>query len=373
MKHLVIIGAGFCGQTLIKKCARLKEFKITIISDSPFITNKPLFPDVAGGSVAPSVISFPLTQFAARYGADVMVGNVSSIDFTEKKVLVEGTCIQYDYCVIATGTHSLAHSFLARNTTVYTIDSLPAVSALHDHFLRLMRDDSRIQRIVVIGGGYTGIEFVSHVIRSYKRKKIRYEITILERGEAILNGLSSRVQERVRDYLSLRGVKIRMRTQVTDIKDGNVVIGDELIPADCIVWCAGMEGVELNARLGLPHTNGRIIIDEFLRPRGTENLFVAGDAAFGQRMSVPIAKQYGAHTARQIKNMEKGFALKAFKARDYGYVIGLAEGEGIGAIIGLPMRSIYGYLFHYFMCALSLIGFKNKLRLVKSMLQGGGV
>jgi NADH dehydrogenase FAD-containing subunit len=127
-----------------------------------------------------------------------------------------------------------------------------------------------------------------------------------------------------------------------------------------------MCGTALCSRLGLLEERGRLKVDETLRPSGLKNVFVAGDAAALYRMAVPFAKQYAAQVVKNIRALEREEPITPFKPKDYGYVVGLAEGEGLGEIMGFPMKGWYGFAFHYFMCVLTLLGFKNKLRLLAS-------
>ncbi|MFC1809555.1 NAD(P)/FAD-dependent oxidoreductase [Candidatus Omnitrophota bacterium] len=366
MKKVLIIGAGFVGQGVVEKLRKDPSFSITLINYTPEISYKPLYPDVAGGRLSPDVIEYPLARYAAKKKIDYVVGNVENIDFSENIVCINGTTLSYDYCVLAPGVVTNFYGREELRAVTHVFDSLDDCRTLNKKVEGLITSDKRIIRIVIIGGGYTGVEYVTHLVKLLNKKGTSYEITIVEIAPEILGPLSVDVKKRVNEYLTECNVRVKTNAQVETITKDAVCLSDERIQTDIVVWTAGMCGTQLCSQLDLPSKAGRIVIDATLRPQGMNNVFIAGDAASLYRMAVPYAKQYAAQVVKNLRALEEGKTIQPFQPKEYGYVIGLAGGEGLGEIMGMKMKGWYGFAFHYFMCFLTLLGKRNKIRFIAS-------
>ena len=222
--------------------------------------------------------------------------------------------------------------------------------------------------ISIIGGGYTGIEFASHVRHYCENHKKQTNIRIIEQQKTILNGLPETITKRVTNYITSCGIQILTGTQVLDIKSGMAVLENKQLASDIIIWTAGMQGTNISGRFKQLAPNGRIKIDATARANGLDSVFIAGDASDKYRMSVPFAKQYAVYIAAAIKRLSYGKPIRPFCAKDYGYVVALAGGRGVGQLNGIAVDGLFGYLFHYFMCVLSLQGWRNKGKLIRFVL-----
>ncbi len=370
MKNVIVIGAGFVGQSVAQALGKDPAFAVTIMNDKTMVSYKPLWPDVVGGRLSPDVVEYPLKDFAAENNARHIIGAITGIDFARNTVLVSSAMVPYDYCVIAPGVVTTFYDREMWRPFVTVVDSADDCRALQAKVAALVAEQRESVRIAIMGGGYTGIEYASQFVRWFKRRKVRYEVTIADIAPDILGPLSTPVREQVKRYLAKRNVKIKTNVYIRAIEPGIVYLENEVVRADIVLWAAGMRGADLCGRLGLPQERGRVKVDQTLRPAGFANVFVAGDAASLYRMAVPIAKQYGDQVVKNIRALEAGRAITPFKVKDYGYVIALAEDEGIGEIMGIPLKGLIGYVFHYFMCGLTLLGKKNKWRLIKSLIMG---
>ncbi|MEW6536681.1 MAG: FAD-dependent oxidoreductase [Candidatus Auribacterota bacterium] len=368
MKEVVVIGAGFAGQGVVNQLRKNKNFHITIIDKNNFISYKPLFPDVAAGRLAPEIIEYPLEQYAKNKKIDFISGRVSSINTNSCEIHINNRKIAYDYLVIATGVETAFHGFDHFRKYAYTIDSLEECKRLqHDLQIKLYSDTESL-KVSIIGGGYTGIETATHIRQTIVRHKKKHHITVIEAQDRILKGMPEWIQNKALKHLQRSNIEILTNAGVTDITGTAVHLGKQVIPADIIIWSAGMQGTDVASFFSSLTRHKRIDVDDYLRPDGLENVFIAGDASSLYRMSVPIAKQYAEYAASSIVLLEKQAVPLPFKAKDYGYIIALADHRGIGKLGILPVDGLFGYLFHYFMCGLSLLGWKNKWHLLTSIL-----
>jgi NADH dehydrogenase len=81
--------------------------------------------------------------------------------------------------------------------------------------------------------------------------------------------------------LSALGVETRLGTKVSAVDSTGIALtSGEFIPAQTIVWCAGMSASPLAATLADERDrHGRLVVDQFMRARTLTNVFVAGDMA----------------------------------------------------------------------------------------------
>ena len=84
------------------------------------------------------------------------------------------------------------------------------------------------------------------------------------------------------EALAALRIETRVGTKVSGIDAMGVTLASgEIIPAQTIVWCAGMRASPLAAMLpGISDRYGRIAADPFMRVEGSANLFAAGDVAY---------------------------------------------------------------------------------------------
>src|SRR5262249_30155208 len=83
------------------------------------------------------------------------------------------------------------------------------------------------------------------------------------------------------EALAALGIETRLGTKVTSADSLGVTLASgEVIPAQTIVWCAGMRASPLMAMVpGTRDQLGRVNVDDFMRVSGLPHVFAAGDVA----------------------------------------------------------------------------------------------
>ena len=74
-----------------------------------------------------------------------------------------------------------------------------------------------------------------------------------------------------------------------------------------------------------------------------------------------VAKQEGAHAARNILRAIAGRPLETFRYRDYGTMAVIGRGSAIGVVGGVQLAGLFGWLFWVFLHIFWLIGFRNRI------------
>src|SRR5690606_16772475 len=155
----------------------------------------------------------------------------------------------------------------------------------------------RLLTVVVVGGGFAGIEvfgelrsLASALIGNYPQ--LTFEDThfhLIEATGRIMPEVSLKTSEWVLKSFAKRGALVHLDTQVTGALDGNVELSTgEVIPTDIIIWTAGVMANPAVVRgSDLPaEERGRIRTRADLRV-GTPEEVVEGAWAAGDVSAVP--------------------------------------------------------------------------------------
>ena len=106
MAHIVIIGAGTGGMPCAyeMKEAVGKAHEVTVVNEKDYFQFTPSNPWAAVGWRDRDSITFPIRKYLERKGINFIAQRVDNIDAEGNKLeLTDGTTLEYDFLVIATG------------------------------------------------------------------------------------------------------------------------------------------------------------------------------------------------------------------------------------------------------------------------------
>ncbi|TIT43787.1 MAG: NAD(P)/FAD-dependent oxidoreductase, partial [Mesorhizobium sp.] len=225
---------------------------------------------------------------------------------------------------------------------------------------------------VIVGAGATGVELAAELhksmreIASHNLDNIDFErlirITIVEAGSRILPALPEPMARATARLLIKLGVQIRCGIKVTEVTEDGIRLGEKLfVPAELVVWAAGIKAPDFLRDLDGLETDriNRLVVDETLRAVGDEHVFAIGDCANcmlpGEDNALPpraqTAHQQADHMVKVIATRLAGRAAPAYRYRDYGSVVSLADYGAFGSLIGglkiegLIARLVYRSLY----------------------------
>ena len=314
MAGMVIIG---CGQAGGQAAASLRQEKyegpITMIGQEPYIPYQrpPLSKQYLSGEQEKEKLSLRQESFYSEKEINLMLEtSVLSLDPHKKELQLEkGETVTYDKLLIATGGrprklevdgHTLKGIHYLRN-----IDDVDAIKT----------QMSISQNLVIVGGGYIGLEVASVAIKK------GLTVSILEMESRILERVTT--EEMSTFYHQLHtdeGVNIFTSTQAKAFKGSetveSVACGDHEIPADLVIVGIGiLPNTEMAEAAGLETNNG-LVVDEHCRT-SNEHIFAAGDCTnhpnpiLNRRLrleSVPNAMEQGRVAASNMLGGSKSYA-----------------------------------------------------------------
>lgn len=271
---IVIVGAGQAAAQLVISL-RQGGYKdaIRMIGDEPYAPYQrpPLSKKFLTERPAAETLYFRPDTFWATQEVQADYGvTVRSIDRANRRVTFDGGETGYDILFLSTGTRAREIPLPGAN--------LPGVFSLRkiDDVRRLRGPLDAAKRVVIVGGGYIGLE-VAAVARGEGR-----EVTVLEAEDRVMKRVTSPVISHfMQDFHRNRGVDIRLGARLAAIeREGKVaqlkLADGTLLPADLVLLAVGAKANdELASAAGLPCQDG-IVVDEHGRTADPA-VYAAGD------------------------------------------------------------------------------------------------
>ena len=310
----VIIGAGHAGLAIAARLRALSaDAGITIVSaeqQMPY-QRPPLSKAFLSGKLGFDEILIKPESWYLENRIDLIRGVAAlSIDRPGKALrLADGGRLAFEHLVLALGSS-------ARRLPAEAGGCLPGVMTMRDlNDAQLLKKEMLAgKRLVVIGGGYIGLEAASEA------SKLGLNVTVLEAAGRILQRVAAReTSDFIRALHQSHGVVILENTKIEGIVEnggkasGVLLEGGKIIPADFVLTGIGViPATELAETAGLEISNG-IAVNERLQTLDPA-IFAAGDCASfvfrGERVrleSVQNANDQGCCVAANIVGEAKSF------------------------------------------------------------------
>lgn len=386
--HVVVIGAGFGGLSAVKALAK-SDADVTLIDRRNHHLFQPLLYQVATAALSPNQIASPIRAIVRRQrNVSVILDEVININCTDRQVIMRDRAISYDFLVVATGAR---HAYFGHDDWEAHAPGLKALEdadAIREKILLAFeraellpagQDRNRALSFIIIGGGPTGVELAGAIAELSKRAlacDFRHtrcsdpRVVLIEAGPRLLPTFSPKISEYVRKSLAKRGVDVRLGAPVTKCADKKVMIGEEAIDADTVVWAAGVRASPAANWLGVDSDlAGRTKVRGDLSIEGAPNVFVIGDAASAVGADgrlvpglAPAAKQQGAYVGRKLAdriagNPESGL----FHYLDFGSLATIGRNSAVAEFGDIKLTGFLAWLFWCVIHIYFLIGFRNRI------------
>lgn len=388
--RVVILGGGFGGLNAAKKLANRKGVHVTLIDRRNHHLFQPLLYQVAMAALSPADIAAPIRSlFSGARNVDVVLGNITAVDFEGRRVRGDFGERPYDRLVLACGSN---HSYFGHDDWEEQAPGLKSVEEATEIRRRMLmafeaaeiESDPEKQKslltFVVVGGGPTGVELagalgeISRYTLGRDFRNIdprRCRILLIEGNDRLLAQFHPELSARAARRLEALGVTIWTRSLVTGIKRGSVRVGDETIKTQSILWAAGVEPADLTRSLDVPRDRmGRIEVQADLSIAKHPDVFVVGDqACFVQDgetlpMLAPVAMQQGRLAAANIINDLGERPREEFRYKDKGIMATIGRAEAVVQVGRLRFGGFFGWLTWLLVHIYYLIGFRNRVAVV---------
>lgn len=369
MSDIVIVGGGFAGlevaRCLAKKRAFLRDRRIILIDAKRTSDFLPLLPDVAGGCIRKENVIFDLADYLDRLRVSFEWGEVIRINTETKEIFLKsGNILGYEYLILACGSQTHFFGMDDVRHKALKLDSADDAATLFNAVATYPE-----KKILIMGGGYTGIEIASHLAVFFRRKKFKgYSVNIIEKGSDILGLLPLWIKDACRINLCRLRVNLYPDCFLREVTDCKVKLSNGLEFEDyLLVWAAGVATHSFVRDLKFEKdAQGRLFVDAHVMFDGS--CFAVGDvAAFRQkgralRMSVWFALSEARIAASNVLRMiaQKKTMIK-YRPFDPGFLVPMAGKRAYGKFFIFNMKGLAGWALHCFMCLLHSLSIKNKI------------
>ena len=388
LPHLLVIGGGFAGLWATRALARA-PLRITLLDRANHHLFQPLLYQVATAGLSAPDIAAPLRHILCRqHNVEVRLGEAVSIDATGRRaVLADGTTLEFDYLLLASGA---THAYFGNDAWATHAPGLKSLDdALHLRrrlllaFERAEACEDPAERaawlsFAIVGGGPTGVELagtLAEIARHTLKNEFRRidpasaRVRLVEAGPRVLASFPEALSAKARRQLEKLGVEVSTGVPVTAIDAGGYRLGDHYVPARTVVWAAGVAASPLARSLGVPLDRaGRVPVERDLSVAGHPRVFVAGDLATIKREDgspvpgvSPAAKQMGRHVASTIRARLRGGPAPAFRYRDFGNLATIGRMAAVVDLHGFRLSGLPAWWFWLAAHVFFLIGFRNRL------------
>ena len=278
--------------------------------------------------------------------------------------------VDYDKLVIAVGSRTNDFGTPGAREYAISLDDADAAERFHrrlvNAFMRAhaQRDPlSAAQlRIAIIGAGATGVELAAELhnaartLVSYGLDRVdvdrQMRLVLIEAAPRILPALPSRIAEPAARLLAKMNVAVRTSARVAAVRADGIELGDgEFIPAELVVWAAGVKAPEFLRDLDGLETNrlNQLVVRPTLQTTRDDDVFAIGDCAACPWLGrgsvsewVPpraqAAHQQASPMVRQIGRILRGQPLLPWRYRDFGSLVSLGRYSTVGNLMGTLTR-----------------------------------
>ncbi|MBC8051094.1 MAG: NAD(P)/FAD-dependent oxidoreductase [Chitinophagales bacterium] len=392
LHRIVIVGGGAGGlelaTTLGSKLGRRKKASVTLLDKSRVHVWKPLLHEVASGSFDPETEAVELMAHARANHYRYRIGAMEGLNREKRQIYVLGSVdengaevipprvIRYDTLVIAVG--SITADFGIPGVIQHSIPLESADDAAR--FNRRMinaclRANAQYEPLrpgqlhcVIVGGGATGVELSAELhksmrdLASYGLDNIDFDklirITLIEAGPRILPALPEDMAASTAAVLNDLKVSVKINTRVVEVKaDGVMLQTGEFIPAELIIWAAGMKAPDFLRELdGLAIDRmNRLIVRDTLQTTFDDNVFAIGDCASSTPAGyteplaprAQVAHQQASLVAKSVAARMHGAPLPVFKYTDFGSLVSLSDYKTLAHLLGrFSLKGVFARLMY---------------------------
>ena len=280
MKHydIVIIGGGAGGISALKNCSRLYPNKSKALIKKERNTLIPCAIPYVYGELGSSQNNLVSNDIISKFNADLICDEVEYIDHRNKVLkLKTSETIEYDKLVLATGSSPIKPAIkgVEKGNIYYVKKEAESIDNLNER----IRSSNNI---VIVGGGYIGVEYAEH-IKDFSPEK---NVTIVEVEERCLHhSMDEEFTKEIEDKLKYVGINILKGKSVKAFTRSNNASKVKLSNNNEVDYDLAIVGVGFMPEASLAKNSGikigdtqAVWVDSYMRT-SAKDVFACGDCA----------------------------------------------------------------------------------------------
>lgn len=362
-KTILVLGAGFGGLRAATKIAKklrrldlLDKYEVLLVDRNDYHTYTPTLYEIATTAretadaiKLKTIVAFPISDLIAGLPIRFIKAEVEFLDLKEGDVhLSTGEKLTFDCLVFALGSETNFFGIPGLEEHALTLKTFNDALAIRDALTRRSQN-GKLLRVVVGGGGSTGVELGAEILEwacePKKKRACSAAVTIVEGGPSVLGGFDARVIRAVERRLKKLGADLVTGEAIASVDAGAVRLksGRE-ISYDMLIWTGGVKAsraagimpVKREARGRIEVTEGMACLPETPDLKLHGEIYGLGDVVcfYDSRTKKPIpgvaraaliqADIVAANAVEDIKAAEgisRKIRHKVYSPLDYPYVI----------------------------------------------------
>lgn len=395
-KRVLVLGGGFGGAYAARMLGRTlgsrPDVEVVLISQENFLLFTPMLHEVAAGDLHPPDIVAPLRRFLRN--VRFIQGETVSIDLQSRRVnyavgpLRRPQDVSYDYLLLALGSETNFFGMAGVAEYASSMKSLGDAALLQNRMVALLEDAAtepdeaarrRLMTFVVAGGGFAGVEtagaindFLRDAIRQYPElDPSMLRLVLVHSGESILPELGDRLGRYAEKQLRRRGIEFVLGSRVSGYDQWMVTLSrGEPIPANTLVWTAGVKPAPTVEALPVEKMKGRLKVNRCLELAGHEGVvWAVGDSAAVPGSRGGFHPPTAQHAIRQGLAAAKNIAAaldrrepKPFRFSTLGLLASIGHHTGVAQILGVRFSGFAAWWLWRSVYLLKLPGLAKKVR-----------
>jgi NADH dehydrogenase len=378
--RVVIVGGGAGGLELATKLGdslgRRGRAEITLVERARTHFWKPHLHELAAGSMDVAVYDTDYLAQSHWHRFRYRIGEMNGLDRKRRQVHVAAftdedgdrvappRTIDYDTLVICIGSRTNDFGTPGAHEYAIALDDPVEAERFHRRLVNAyMRAHTQTEplrpdqlHVAIIGAGATGVELAAELhnttrtLVSYGLDRIDPDkdmrLIVIEAADRVLPALPKRLSDTAGKLLANLNISVRTSARVAEVlPDGVRLATGEIIPAELVVWAAGVKAPDFLRNLDGLETNriNQLVVRPTLQTTRDDNVFALGDCAacpwLGKEgVVVPpraqAAHQQASHMVVQIRNLLDGKPLRPWRYRDFGSLVSLGEYSTVGNLMG---------------------------------------
>jgi len=355
---VLILGGGLAGVACAHKLGD-EGVDVTLVDRNNYHQFQPLLYQVASSQLPAEDIARPhRTIFKDYPSVTIMTVNVAAANLAERSlVLSDGRTLTGSYLVMAAGARPNFFGVPGAEQYAFPLYSVADAERLRRHLQQLLEDamsakgqpEPGMLDVVVVGGGPTGVETTGalaelmHALSSTGRLAEPGQITIVDRGSALLAPFSKKAHAYSLKKLTAAGAVVKLEAGVAAVHPDHVEFSDgSTAPARTVVWGGGESGSAIAQNTGsVPGRGGRLDVLPDLTVEGFPRVYAVGDVA-----NIPsddeggpalpqlgsVAQQSGRWAAENILRERRGEPAKPFAYKDKGMMAMIGRNAAVAEV-----------------------------------------
>ena len=380
LHRVVIVGGGAGGLELATKLGnslgRRRRADITLIERARTHFWKPHLHEIAAGSMDVAVYDTDYLAQSHWHCFRYRIGEMTGLDRQRRQVHVAAftdedgdrvappRTVDYDTLVICIGSRTNDFGTPGAHEYAIALDDPVEAERFHRRLVNAyMRAHSQAEslrpdqlQVAIIGAGATGVELAAELhnttrtLVSYGLDRIDPEkdmrLIVIEAADRVLPALPMRLSVTAGKLLANLGISVRTSARVAEVLPNGVRLASgEIIPAELVVWAAGVKAPDFLRDLDGLETNriNQLVVLPTLQTTRDSDVFALGDCAacpwLGKDGAVvppraQAAHQQASHMVKQIRRRLRGEPLTPWRYRDFGSLVSLGEYSTVGNLMG---------------------------------------